>query len=64
MPETEIASFAVRIQGTRLDALRQFRVPVIARTADGATWLDMRTVDPLDDTVLVEAISFALSQSA
>ena len=61
MPETEIASFAVRVSGAHVDALREFDIPVVARGADGATWLDLRTVDPLDDEILINAIRAALA---
>ena len=64
MPETEIASFAVRVSGAHVDALRDFDIPVVARGAEGATWLDLRTVDPLDDEILIRAIRTALAVPA
>ena len=51
-----IPSAGVRLGGDRLAALRGHEPPVIARTRDGATVLDLRAVEPADDEVLVEAL--------
>ena len=56
MPNTQIASYGVRISGSYVDALRGWSVPIIARGHDGATWIDLRTVDPADDEVVLAAI--------
>ncbi|MGH8902565.1 MAG: L-seryl-tRNA(Sec) selenium transferase [Egibacteraceae bacterium] len=42
-------------------ALRAGDPPVIARVADGALWLDLRTVDADADGLLAEAVSAALA---
>ena len=43
--------------------LRTGEPAVIARVADGAVWLDLRTVDPGDDVRLGEAVAGALSRA-
>ena len=55
-PGTLIPSVAIRIDGDRLAALRAGEPPVIARTRDGATLLDLRTVHPDDDVHLIAAL--------
>ncbi len=61
MPDTMIESFGIHVQGTHVDALRSWVTPIIARSADGATVLDLRTVDPADDGVLTAALSSILA---
>jgi L-seryl-tRNA(Ser) seleniumtransferase len=55
-PGATIPSAGVRIDGNHLSALREHDPPVIARTRDGATVLDLRAVEPADDAVVVEAL--------
>lgn len=55
-PGTTIASVAVRVPGDLLSALRAQQPPVVARTRDGATLLDLRSVHPSDDTHLAAAL--------
>src|SRR5436190_17276637 len=55
VPGLEIPSAGVALNGDRAAALRAFDPPVIARVADGRTILDLRTVDPADDDLLVKA---------
>ena len=55
-PGTTIPSMAVRVPGDRLTALRTQQPPVVARSRDGATLLDMRSVHPSDDTHLAAAL--------
>ena len=59
-PGVTIPSFGVRISGDRLAALRNHDTPVIARSRDGATVIDLRTVQPEDDAVLVDALTRAV----
>jgi hypothetical protein len=46
----------VSIDGHHLFALRNCQPPIIARVKDRSTILDLRTVDPGDDAVLIEAL--------
>jgi L-seryl-tRNA(Ser) seleniumtransferase len=55
-PGTTIPSAGVRVAGDHLARLRAHDPPVIARTRDGATVLDLRAVEVADDAVLVEAL--------
>ena len=61
-PGTTIASFGIRLAGDHVGALRAANPPVIARARDGGTWLDLRTVDPTDDAVLVAALASSGAQ--
>jgi L-seryl-tRNA(Ser) seleniumtransferase len=56
LPGRRIPSRAVVVPGDRLEALRDRERPVIARVADGETWLDLRAVEPDDDAELVAAL--------
>jgi L-seryl-tRNA(Ser) seleniumtransferase len=55
-PGVTMPSCAVQIDGDRVAALRTATPPVIARTRDGVTLLDLRSVDPADDGHLVVAL--------
>ncbi len=55
-PGTAIASVAIRVVGDHLAALRRGATPIIARSREGATLLDMRTVHPSDDAALAAAL--------
>ncbi len=55
-PNAGIASVGIRISGDHLAALRRSQPPIVARNRDGATVLDLRTVNPADDHYLVEAL--------
>lgn len=61
MPDTLIESFGLRVRGTLVDGLRSWATPIVARSADGATVLDLRTVDPADDCVITEALASILA---
>ena len=63
LPGVTIPSFGLRLDGNRARSLRDHDLPIIARTLDGATVLDLRTVDPLDDTVLATAIAASVVDS-
>lgn len=57
LPGRTIPSRAVVVPGDHLDALRARPRPVIARVRDGATWLDLRTVEPDEDGELIRAVA-------
>ncbi len=56
LPDAEIPSYGVVIAGNRTPALRDRKPPIIARTAPSGTLIDLRTVHPDDDAVLIQAI--------
>ena len=55
-PGVTIPSFGISIGGDQLATLRQHAVPIIARTKDGCTLLDLRTVNPDDDSAVIAAL--------
>jgi L-seryl-tRNA(Ser) seleniumtransferase len=55
-PGATMPSIAIRVAGDHLASLRQARPAIVARTRDGATLLDLRTVHPDDDQHLRAAI--------
>lgn len=55
-PGSTLDSYGVVLEGDVRDTLRDNEVPVIARMTDGNTCLDMRTVHPDDDRVVIEAL--------
>jgi L-seryl-tRNA(Ser) seleniumtransferase len=59
-PGTTMPSYGVVLRGDHLAALRAGTPPVVARVRDGRTSLDLRTVDPADDAVVVAALIAAL----
>jgi L-seryl-tRNA(Ser) seleniumtransferase len=63
LPDRTIPSYGVCLNGAYGAALRRFALPIAARSEQGKTLCDLRTVDPVDDDVLIEAITLALSRS-
>lgn len=57
LPTVEIPSFAITIEGDQRSALRNAAMPLMARVSEGATIIDMRSVDPEDDPLVIAAIS-------
>src|SRR3954453_11627628 len=55
-PGTTIPSIGIRIAGDNQAASRANTPPIIARTRDGATWLDLRTIDPSNDDDVAAAL--------
>ena len=55
-PGITIKSVGLIIDGDHLVALRNYQPPIIARVKDRSTMIDLRTVDPSDDAVLIEAL--------
>ncbi len=59
-PGITMPSIGLVVDGDHLTSLRSHVVPVIARSRDDRTFLDLRAVDPSDHTVLVAALTEAL----
>ena len=55
-PGVVMPSIALSLRGDHLDALRAHPVPVVARTRDARTVLDLRSVHEHDDVVIAEAL--------
>ena len=56
-PGSTIASFGISLNGDHREALRRHSIPVIARTFDKVTYLDMRSVSAADDHIVVAALA-------
>ena len=56
-PGTFLPSWGVVVDGDVTARLRRSTVPIMARTRDGKTVVDMRTVSPADDPIVVEALA-------
>ena len=56
LPSVEIPSLGVALDGDHTERLRAHPTPVIARVVDGRTVLDLRTVEPDDDAVVIAAL--------
>jgi L-seryl-tRNA(Ser) seleniumtransferase len=56
-PGSTIASVGVSIPGDVRANLRSHSIPVIARTLGNITYIDMRSISPDDDHIVVQAIS-------
>lgn len=55
-PGITMASFGVALNGDHLRVLRANSTPVIARVREGRTLLDLRSVDPADDAIVIDAL--------
>ena len=56
-PGITMPSVAVAVDGDVLERLRAHEPPVIGRTRDARTYLDLRSVDPDDDEIVIAALS-------
>ena len=63
-PGTAIPSVAIAVRGDHLAALRTASPPVIARSRDGSTLLDLRSVHPDDDHHLAAQLASLTGNSA
>jgi L-seryl-tRNA(Ser) seleniumtransferase len=57
LPGLEIPSAGVLVEGDHTAALRSWHPPIVARVHDGATILDLRSVDPADDPEVAKALA-------
>jgi L-seryl-tRNA(Ser) seleniumtransferase len=57
LPGTEIPSVGIALDGDVRAALRAAPVPVIARIVENRTLLDLRTVEPEQDTLVAAAVT-------
>jgi len=55
-PGIAMPSAGVVLEGDHLARLRDHATPVIGRTRDNRTFLDLRSVDPADDTIIIAAL--------
>jgi L-seryl-tRNA(Ser) seleniumtransferase len=55
-PGVTMPSVGVVIEGNLLEPLRQFPTPVIARSRDDRTSLDLRSIDAADDQIVIDAL--------
>jgi hypothetical protein len=56
-----LPSYGVVVDRDISASLRGGRPPVIVRVNDGQTWCDLRTVEPMNDPVLIAALQAALA---
>lgn len=56
-PGATIASAGVAIEGDHSATLRRCQPPIFTRVVDGRTIVDLRTVDPEDDSVVAKALA-------
>ncbi len=56
LPGITVPSWGLVIDGDHLVALRAGMTPIVARVRDGRTSLDLRTVDPADDSLIITAV--------
>ena len=61
-PGISMPSIGLVVEGDHLEALRSHPTPVIARSRDRRTSLDLRAVEPHDHPVVVDALADALAR--
>lgn len=64
LPTVTIPSHGLRIDGDLSTPLRERDRPLVARVEQGATWLDLRTVEVDDDAELADAVANALAPAS
>jgi L-seryl-tRNA(Ser) seleniumtransferase len=57
LPGVELPSAGLRLAGDHRDRLLMADPPVVTRVSEGATVIDLRTVDPSDDPLVARAIA-------
>ncbi|NBY45357.1 MAG: hypothetical protein EBQ64_05220 [Acidimicrobiia bacterium] len=55
-PGATIDSIGIVVNGDQLTKLRMNETPIIARVRDNKTFLDLRTIQPDDDEIVVRAL--------
>ena len=55
-PGATIASIGIVVNGDYLSKLRMYDTPIIAFVKDNKTFLDLRTIQPDDDAIVVQAL--------
>jgi L-seryl-tRNA(Ser) seleniumtransferase len=55
-PGVTIRSCGIVVQGDHLAGLRAYATPIVARAREGRTYLDLRSVDPCDDELVIAAL--------
>lgn len=60
LPGQEIDSFGIALRGDWTTALRELKMPIVARMEGRYTVIDLRTVDPKDDGYVKSAIELLL----
>jgi L-seryl-tRNA(Ser) seleniumtransferase len=55
-PGTTVESCGIALTGDHRETLRGRALPVIARAVNGTTFIDLRSVHPNDDALIVEAL--------
>jgi L-seryl-tRNA(Ser) seleniumtransferase len=55
-PGISMPSFGVVLAGDHLAALRGYTTPVVGRVREGRTFIDLRSVDPEDDRIVIDAL--------
>ncbi|RLE26088.1 MAG: L-seryl-tRNA(Sec) selenium transferase [Actinobacteria bacterium] len=55
-PGVTMPSYGVVLDGDQLESLRGYVKPVVARSRDQRTTLDLRAVDPSDDATVIDAL--------
>ena len=55
-PGVTMPSYGIELDGDLLAGLRRHDPAVIARSRDGRTMLDLRSVTPADDVIVVDAL--------
>lgn len=61
-PGTSIDSFGIQVSGDVRQQLRSLTVPIIARTGDENTYIDLRSVHPDDDLLITNALQHICNQ--
>jgi L-seryl-tRNA(Ser) seleniumtransferase len=55
-PGVTIGSCGIVVEGDHLAELRAYATPIVARVREGRTYLDLRSVDPCDDELVIAAL--------